>query len=249
MKKSRSTAVLTAAVLPFMELLSASAADTSISRDYTDFNPNDVNGHITVEIPEDAAAYAAVTMSSPETSNEPYYTGTIAGGDSYTFDIEGRDNTDDDYRNYTLQITLTGGVYDSSEFFGISFTIPDGDNNPGSTVNETYRFILDDQLKQGWDIISSQDGVTEIAVHLNGFLLGDIDGDSAVLAADASMALAEYSKLSVGISASFDERQKAAADINADDVIDAADASSILAYYALASTSSSRPSWNTILRK
>lgn len=67
-------------------------------------------------------------------------------------------------------------------------------------------------------------------------ILGDIDGNGAVNADDASLALAEYANTSTGGTGTFTEAQTWFADVNSDSVINADDASMILAYYSYTST-------------
>lgn len=70
--------------------------------------------------------------------------------------------------------------------------------------------------------------------------LGDVDGNNAVDASDASAVLGEYSILSTGGTSKFTAAQKKSADVNKDDSIDSSDASHILAYYAYLSTGGSK---------
>ena len=71
------------------------------------------------------------------------------------------------------------------------------------------------------------------------YILGDINGDGALTAADASMALAAYAQLSTTSSCSLTYTQQLAADVNKDGNIDASDASYILSYYSYVSTGGS----------
>lgn len=66
--------------------------------------------------------------------------------------------------------------------------------------------------------------------------MGDVNGDGAVDAADASMVLSEYAKGSVQQDTEFSDEQKQKADVTGDGVMDAADASAIISYYAYSST-------------
>ena len=67
-------------------------------------------------------------------------------------------------------------------------------------------------------------------------LLGDVDGNGKVNAADATEILKEYSRSSTGSSGTFDERQKKAGDIDKNGKIEAGDATSTLKYYSYLST-------------
>lgn len=73
-------------------------------------------------------------------------------------------------------------------------------------------------------------------VNDTAFSLGDVNGDMAVNADDASMILAEYSVVSTSNKYTFSEEQIKAGDVNADGAVDAADASLVLSYYAYTST-------------
>jgi hypothetical protein len=65
---------------------------------------------------------------------------------------------------------------------------------------------------------------------------GDVNGDTRIDAADASLVLVEYANLATGGALSLTDEQADAADYNNDGMIDAKDASEILAYYAYLST-------------
>ena len=67
-------------------------------------------------------------------------------------------------------------------------------------------------------------------------LKGDVNGDTRIDAADASLVLVEYANLATGGALSLTDEQAEAADYNNDGLIDAKDASEILAYYAYLST-------------
>lgn len=67
-------------------------------------------------------------------------------------------------------------------------------------------------------------------------MLGDIDGNGAVDADDASLALAEYARVSSGGNGTFTEAQTWCADVNIDGAVDADDASMILSFYSYTST-------------
>lgn len=73
--------------------------------------------------------------------------------------------------------------------------------------------------------------------------LGDVNGNGSVDSSDASLVLAEYSKIQTGGAGEFTESQLKSADVNKDGVVDSADASKILAYYAMISTGK-EPSWD-----
>lgn len=73
------------------------------------------------------------------------------------------------------------------------------------------------------------------------FVLGDMDGDYKIDAADASLVLAEYSRVSTGAPSGLTKRQKIVGDINGDRRMDASDASLMLSIYSANSTGGSSP--------
>lgn len=217
---------------------SVSSSEQSVKPVYDEFDENDVNGEIIVNIPENVTADVAITFDSPEVTDEPYYIANLKGGEFYSFAVEGRDNTESDYRTYTVSVALKGGKYDiKSTAFTDEVTVPDGNDNPDSYIKYNYTFTVDDEFsKNEWDI-TSQSGTTKtIAVHLDDVAMGDLNRDGMVNASDASDVLAEYSLLSTSGEYSFTEKQKLEADTDKDSFIDATDASNILEYYSYAST-------------
>lgn len=210
------------------------------------FNKNDVNGRVLIQLPEGVSAVAEITFDSPEGLAEPYYSSELAENGSYAFPIEGRDNTDDDYRSYNLIITVTGGEYGiTATPYTETFTVPDGNDNPDSFTELSYVFTIDDVTSDSeWDVnVDASTGVKTIALHLNAIMLGDVDGNRKVDSSDASAVLAEYASLSTVGTSILNDRQKKAANVNKDELINSADASAILAYYAAASTGGN-PSWD-----
>lgn len=215
---------------------------------YDEFDENEVNGAVIVNLPEKSVADVLITFDSPEVTDEPYYRSTLNGSGSYSFDIEGRDNSKDDYRNYKISIEISGGEYNiTSSAFTDEITVPDIDGTADSYIEYVYNFTIDDkQSENEWDIVSENVKEKNIAVHLNSIIKGDIDRNNIVDSSDASAVLAEYSILSTGGTSSFDSRQRVQADVNSDTVIDANDASKILAYYSVNSTGGNAD-WNEIL--
>lgn len=204
---------------------------------YEDFNRLDVNGRIAVTVPENASAAVDITFDSPELTDQPYYVRIVSGG-TYYFDIEGHDNTDDDYRNYHLSVELRGGDYDiGAAPFYADFTVPDLNEEPDSFKEISYVFNVDgEESENDWDAVSSTDTETTVDVHLNFVRMGDIDGNGKIDASDSSLVLKEYSNLSTGKGYTFTDRQKVAANTFYDGKIDASDASKILVYYSAVST-------------
>lgn len=209
---------------------------------YEDFNQNDVNGKVTVQIPEDTTAEIKITFTSPEVTDEPYYIASMTAGSSQSFDIEGRDTTEDDYRNYTLTVAITGGQYEDTVTYTDTFTVPDGNDNPDSFMQFEYVFTADEiYTGSSWDI-SENGSQKNITVHFGAYTKGDVNGDGFIDAVDATSVLVEYAGNSTGGSGTFTERQKLSADVNDDGFIDAVDATQILVYYAQLSTGGN-PSW------
>ncbi len=131
MKNTVIPTVISAFILSAVTVLSPmeNVFAKNITPVYEDFNANDVNGKITVEIPEKASAEIKINFTSPEVTDEQYYITDADGGNSYSFDIEGRDTTDDDYRNYTLSVAVTSGDYNDTIVYTDTFTMPDGLRN------------------------------------------------------------------------------------------------------------------------
>ena len=67
-------------------------------------------------------------------------------------------------------------------------------------------------------------------------LMGDVNGDGMVDSKDATDILAEYSRLSTGADAEFDELQAVVGDVSVDGRNDSMDASKILRHYSVVST-------------
>lgn len=241
MKKTKVSVItpvllMSAAVLP---LHNAYAENSSV---YEHFNENDVNGTITVKIPEDTTANIKITFTSPEVTDEPYYIVNLNGGKTQSFDIEGRDNTTDDYRNYTLNASITDNSNNTITYVD-TFTVPDGNDNPDSFINLEYIFSVDySDSSDSWKISSETETQKNITLYFNANNLGDINSDGIIDAVDASLVLNEYALISTEEKTTFTENQNISADVNKDGIIDAVDASKILNYYAESSTDGN-PSW------
>lgn len=205
----------------------------------------DINGKLYISIPEDVTAKVDIVYASPEYDSHEYYNSTLSGGKTYSFAIEGRDTTDDDYRDYTLTVSLTGGKFNlTSDSYTHTFNVPDGNDNPDSFRTVKYNFTVDDMISDdSFTIVKDEENEKEIAVHFNSVVLGDVNGDNSVDASDASLILTEYAMTSTGASATFDARQRAAADVNKDKLVNSSDASKVLGYYAEISTGG-KPSWD-----
>lgn len=70
-------------------------------------------------------------------------------------------------------------------------------------------------------------------------LMGDVDMDGKITAADAALVMEEVGRLAGGMEGNFTERQKAAADMDGDGKLTAADAAAILSLYAQQSAATS----------
>lgn len=201
-------------------------------------NPADINGKAIVTVPEGISADVSIIYDSPEYDAHSYYASTLEGGKSYSFELEGRDNIGDDYRNYTISVELTGGIYNiTSVAYTDTFSIPDGNDNPDSFCEKSYTFTVDDsESATEWDVTLDEENTKEIAVHLNYLKLGDVDGDTVINSTDASLILAEYAMLITDRPSILTSKSRIAADVNKDNTIDSSDASKILAYYAASLT-------------
>lgn len=201
-------------------------------------NPADINGRAVITVPEGVSANVSIIYESPEYDAHSYYASTVEGGKSYSFDLEGRDNIGDDYRNYTISVELTGGVYDiTSVAYTDTFSIPDGNDDPDSFCEKSYVFNVDDHESTAeWDVTLDEENTKEIAVHLNYLMLGDVDGDTVINASDASLVLAEYAILITERPSILTSKSRIAADVNKDDTIDSSDAAKILIYYSASLT-------------
>ena len=201
-------------------------------------NQADINRTLYISIPKDADAKVDIVYNSPEFNNHEYYSTALPAGGIYSFDIEGRDTTEDDYRDYTLTVTLTGGKYNlTSDIYTHKFNVPDGNDNPDSYSTVIYDFTVDDVVSENsFTVTKDDENEKKIAVHLNAVAIGDVNMDNSVNASDASLILTEYALISTGNTATFTLKQKDAADVNGDKEINAIDASLVLAYYAHTST-------------
>lgn len=244
MKRTRASAIISAMAITLVTVVSPLNACAEISAVYEDFNKNDVNGTVTVKIPKDTTAEVNITFTSPEVTDEPYYTASLTGGSSQSFDIEGRDTTQDDYRNYTLSVSVTGSQYENTITYTDTFTVPDGNDNPNSFMKCEYNFTVDDKdTGNEWDISSETESQKNITLHFGSYVKGDVNNDGFIDAVDATSVLIEYAVLSTGGESTFTQRQKLSANVNNDEFIDAVDATQILAYYAELSTGGN-PSWD-----
>ncbi len=242
MKINRFAAISMAALM--LSPMTAYADETNY-RTFDQFNKNEVNGTLTVNIPEGCTADISITFDSPEGPALPYYKVEKGKSGSYSFDIEGRDNNKSDYRYYNLSVTLTSVEYGnvSEAFTDVvngtakdSFLIPDKNDNPDSLKKYTYNFSCDDVNNgKSWELTDSDETSKTVTVHLNFIPVGDVNGDGHIDGVDASDILTAYAKESAGGKSDLSAAQKKAADVNGDKVMDGNDASLLLSYYAYVS--------------
>jgi hypothetical protein len=206
---------------------------------------SDINGELHISVPKDATAKVDVVYESPEYDKHEYYNTTLNGGMTYSLAIEGRDTTADDYRNYTVSVSLTGGKYNmTSDVYSDKFNILDKNDNPDSYRIIKYNFTVDDKIsKESFTVTKNEQNEKEIVVHLNSVMLGDVNEDSTIDSIDATAILVEYANTSTGNKPTFTSSQIIAADVNKDGFVNSTDASKILAYYAESATGG-KPSWD-----
>lgn len=243
MKFSKTAALLTASFMASAPVSTIWAAESANVQKpvYDDFNPNDVNGRVIIDLPDGVTAHVDITFSSPEGKALPYYSSDIDGaGEAASFDIEGHDNTDDDFRIYDLSITLTGGEYGRSCVVTDSFTIYDLNDNPKSFTDRQYNFTLDNEFAADPAELTNEVNfggvagdytcIKDYTLHL-GVKPGDVDGDGIITGSDATIVLIEYTSLSSGNEGRFTPYQFAAADVDNDGIITGSDATTILRWY------------------
>ncbi len=237
----------------FMLTAAVSATDFTVSASdivkqkpvFQHFNSSDVNGTVVVELPEGLSAVAEISFDSPEGDALPYYNSELPAAGTYSFDIEGRDTTNDDFRKYNLVITAIGGDFsDQSAVYTDTFTVPDKHDNPDSFKEMKYIFKVDDAASgNDCDVTIDSTGAKIVAVHNNFFMYGDVNDSKTINSSDASDVLAEYSSRATSGESVMTEKQRAAADVNGDEKVDSKDASDILSYYSALSTGG-EPKWN-----
>lgn len=259
MKSSRAAAFFTAALTALMPAGTISFAEDSASQTpvYTDFNENDVNGRVTIELPDGVSAHVEITFDSPEGKDLPYYSSDIdSSAGSGIFDIEGRDKTEDDYRTYNLSVSFEGGQYGRTGEITDTFTVYDPNDTPNSFTDFEYIFTADDAFAAEPAELTKETnsgGVTgnyvrhkEYTLHL-GLMLGDVTCDGIITGSDATTALMEYTLLSSDQPGKFSTYQNHAADVTHDGIITGSDATKILQYYTLLSSDENAvPDWDKL---
>jgi hypothetical protein len=256
MKMNRFAAIAAAALMTAMPAFSASAEEGEAVKAVPvleDFNKNDVNGTVLVHMPAEAKAHADVTFASPEGGSIAYYSSDLDGSLTYSFDIEGRDNTEEDFRKYQLSISFTGsGSSAPTVPLKLDIEVPDGVENPGTFTVYDYYFVIGEnesedsfvEMKDAPERVKSGDvyKTATYIVYPDHRIKGDVNGDGKITAVDASAVLIEFAELSADGKGTFTPSQFAAADVNNDGKITAVDASSILRYYA-ALSGNETPEW------
>ncbi|SEL37023.1 Transglutaminase-like superfamily protein [Ruminococcus sp. YRD2003] len=127
-----------------------------------------------------------------------------------------------------------------------STIIGDLDDNKQLTFDDAAAIYLKAAAGEGYDLIAdiSYDGklsASDVAAALkalpdNKHDMGDVNGDGKVDSSDASLILAEYSRLSTDGENLLTREQVISADLNSDGKTDSSDASKILGYYSHIST-------------
>lgn len=252
MKFNKMTSLFAAVIIAAMPLGTAFAAGetNTVPPVYEDFNENDVNGAVTISLPENVSAHVGITFDSPEGKALPYYDSDVTS--SAVFNIEGRDKTEDDYRIYNITISLTDEKYGRTAEVTDTFTILDPNDHPMTYTDFRYIFKADEsssdklvELTNETNFGGVDGGYTyekEYTLHL-GFLLGDTDGDGIITGSDATLALSEYTRISGGNEGTFTASQMMAADIDKDGILNGSDATKILQYYTTLSAGGN-PSWD-----
>lgn len=266
MKFSKTASVITAAALIFNPAfgVTAAAANTAAAVEpvFDDFNELDVNGSVTVNLPDNSEAYIDITFISPENSFEyDYYKGTFNSSDSssYRFDIEGYGCVKDeegvvtDGREYTFSISASDTeIGYVSGVFSEPVIVPDIDENPDLFTNYVYNVSIvqedTDEFYSSETTEKTENGTRVIETSLILYIpetavKGDVNDDGVINAVDASAVLTEYALIATGGGPTFNQKKNIAADVNEDGVINAVDASKILTYYAVQATGGT-PSWD-----
>ncbi len=109
----------------------------------------------------------------------------------------------------------------------------------GYEMSDRYYESSFTQLNSGGILITEKTPPTEpttISPAEQDFKLGDVNNDSKIDSSDASLILAEFSRIQTGALSPFTDEQIKAADVNLDEKIDSSDASMLLAYYAYVQT-------------
>ena len=245
MKFNKTVSIITAAAL-LLSPMTVNAAAESQKPVFPQFNKNEVNGTIVVNLPDEVIADIDITFDSPEGLEFSYYSVKDLAKGSYSFDIEGRDNTADDYRYYQIKIKLKKTAVGAANDYYMdfinnserenSFMIPDKNDNPDTFSTYTYNIsVVEGKANNMWDTKLTDKVTKSVIFYPSPRIEGDINSDGKVDGIDASAILTAYAKESVGKESGLTEEQTKAADINGDGKMDGNDASLLLSYYAYTS--------------
>lgn len=248
MKINKLAAAFTAIILAAAPAMNAAAygeKGTKVDPLLMDFNSNDVNGTLALFLPDGYVAHVHVTFDSPEGEGITCYNCNIDKAGQYLFDIEGRDTTEDDYRNYMMSVDFTNGEGITSPAFTDTFNVYES----GDPVIYEYSFVEFDAGTTNVFTVTGESGPngkitkhTDIALNFEALVKGDVNFDGKITAIDASAVLVEYAEITSG-GGSFSDTQKKVGDVNGDGKITATDATSILRYYT-ALSAGVVPSWD-----
>lgn len=253
MRNIISSVLATSVMASAMSISAYAEAETvTIAPVYPYFDTHDINGSVVVNLPENTALDLEITMDSNEEPGIVYHDSELssAEGSSFAFEIEGRDNTEEDYRRYNLRFNVKDEVQNLvSESFTREFTVPDGVLNPNTWTEFRYNVsieILDTEVPFAEQTTTfSENGISVVetnVVFYVDYLLGDVNSDLKVTTVDAALVLSEYAALAIEEPSTFTEKQTIAADVNGDGKITPTDAAKILAYYSDMQTNGSA-SW------
>ncbi len=245
-KAATTTAIVTTTSEPATTTVTTEAPVKALTPVFKHFDKNLVNARVNVTMPENATAEILVTFDSPECMAEPYYKASIAAGETASFDLEGYDTIDPktDFRSYKASVKVKGGQYDTVYTYTTApMTVPDPNDHPDSFIEMNLVISVDGEMSAKTETVTVDGNTCYIALHLDGYVKGDVNADGIIDSNDASLVLEEYALASTGEAGKFGEREKMAGDINADGIIGSDDASSILAYYAASSTGGT-PTWD-----
>ena len=240
------TTIATTTSEPVTTTVTTEAPVKALKPVFKHFDKNLVNARVNITMPENATAELLVTFDSPECVAEPYYKADIAAGETVSLDLEGYDTVDPktDFRSYKAAVKVKGGQYDTVYTYTTApMTVPDPNDHPDSFIEMNLVISVDGEMSAKTETVTVDGNTCYIALHLDGYVKGDVNGDGIIDSNDASLVLEEYALASTGAAGKFGQREMMAGDINADGIIGSDDASSILAYYAAASTGGN-PTWN-----
>lgn len=252
MKLLKTVSVISAAILFVAPMTGISAfAQTEpieVTSIFEQFNPNDVNGDVTLNIPDNTSVTVKIKAKTPE-GDYDYYSGTYSSSQSndFIFPIEGYDD-----RTYSVEFMVKDEVLDAvSDAYSEDISIPEGDKTLSTKTVYTYVISVDDKDSEVPYDVSKEETVVDdvkyisrsVKFYVKSYVLGDVNDDGSINAVDASLVLTEYATTSTGAAGSFSANQKKAADVNKNGSVDAVDASKILSYYADESTGKT-PSWD-----